>query len=219
MEGKGIGRAFPSSDHVFIPWHGANMSYNGGKMAPFSLQLQNWFTALIREELRGFLLTTQNQKKIGTVWKLQIKITAMILTCTNVEFLCRQYELRIFCVLSCEFNFFCKSTSFFALQGCRNSFFVISPWLQFLWKLFSFVFSLLELCRMLFCIVLLIHAFVLLTNTWICHHLEGSMRCSQISMNVCVSALPFHQFKWRFPRTPIQHHSIYHTCWLSTFPW
>lgn len=36
MEETDIGRALLSSDHVFIPWRGANMSCNGGKMALFS---------------------------------------------------------------------------------------------------------------------------------------------------------------------------------------
>lgn len=40
MEETDVGRAFLSSDHVFIPWRGANMSCNGGKMALFSLRLQ-----------------------------------------------------------------------------------------------------------------------------------------------------------------------------------
>lgn len=41
MEETDAGRAFLSSDHVFIIWRGANMSCNCGKMAPFSPWLQN----------------------------------------------------------------------------------------------------------------------------------------------------------------------------------
>lgn len=50
IEEADVGRAFLSSDQVFIPWRGANMSCNSGKMAPFFHCDKTDYAAIITEE-------------------------------------------------------------------------------------------------------------------------------------------------------------------------
>ncbi len=59
-------------------------------------------------------------EKVGTVWKTQIKKESRFLNLLWLVFHCRQYEHKIFHVLSGQLHVICKYTSFPVIQTCNT---------------------------------------------------------------------------------------------------